>query len=191
MKLNFNLSLYWLSSCSSGSRTLFNTLNFASVYLNLNYLSKNLLFPILKFNPFYKNVHKHHSSKNVLFFIIQIEPQSRVFNKLLYGQKAYSNQQYNNNLENDLPPERPVEAVRSTRRSIFGRKESVTEDSNNMNDSKRSREESITGGLLRYSKSKKFKENKDTKLKLFLKRGSEPQLNGIPIAQIVNIFYLW
>lgn len=60
-----------------------------------------------------------------------------------------------------------------------------------MTDSKRSREESITGGLLRYSKSKKFKETKDTKLKLFLKRGSDPQLNGVPIAQIVSIIIIF
>lgn len=106
----------------------------------------------------------------------------RVFNKLLYGQKAYSNQQYNNNPD-DLPPEKPPE-TRSTRRSIFGRKESVDESAN-VNE-KRSREESITGGLLRYSKSKKLKENKDTKLKLFLKRGSEPMLNGLPIHQQVR-----
>lgn len=110
---------------------------------------------------------------------------SRVFYKLLYGQKAYSNQQYSNNPDADLPPEKPV-AERSTRRSIFGgRKESIVDDSGNPNDSKRSREESITGGLLRYSKSKKFKETKDTKLKLFLKRGSEPMLNGLPLHQQV------
>lgn len=59
------------------------------------------------------------------------------------------------------------------------------EDSGTMNESKRGREESITGGLLRYSKSKKFKETKDTKLKLFLKRGSEPMLNGLPLHQQV------
>lgn len=117
--------------------------------------------------------------------------KNRVFNKLLYGQKAYSNQQYNNNLENDLPPEKPTE-TRSTRRSIFGvRKESVIDDSTNINDTKRGREESITGGLLRYTKSKKLKETKDAKLKLFLKRGSEPQLNSLPVAQIVNIFFLF
>ena len=109
-----------------------------------------------------------------------------MFYKLLYGQKAYSNQQYNANPDSDLPPEKPV-AERSTRRSIFGgRKESIVEDSGNPTDSKRSREESITGGLLRYSKSKKFKETKDTKLKLFLKRGSEPMLNGLPLHQQVG-----
>jgi hypothetical protein len=116
----------------------------------------------------------------------------RVFHKLLYGQKSHQTQQYNATGEasNELTSEKPT----TVRRSIFGRKESLFESAvgavttgsaaSTGDDNKPSEKESRS--LLRSGKSRKGKENKDTKLKLFLKRGSEPMLNGLPLHQQVS-----